>query len=122
MGGRRMGELRRRGAAMHIFAGGQEAGDGGRRALRAVMLEYLRAEGGDFAGDGMKSLDAERQALEGARFDATTGMMADSKYGAERISKLPIVSVRAVPREPVAAWANDCEEALDMSLPDSARA
>lgn len=30
--------------------------------------------------------------------------------------------LRAVPREPVAAWANDCEEALDISQPDSARA
>jgi hypothetical protein len=29
---------------------------------------------------------------------------------------------RAVPREPVAAWANDREEALDISQPDSARA
>jgi len=29
---------------------------------------------------------------------------------------------RAVPREPVAAWANDCEEALAISQPDSARA
>jgi hypothetical protein len=29
---------------------------------------------------------------------------------------------RAVPREPVTAWANDCEEALAISQPDSARA
>ena len=37
--------------------------------------------------------------LEGARFDAPSGMLADCRNGESRSSKLPVVSVRAMPRE-----------------------
>ena len=41
---------------MHDSAGVEQAGDGGRSALRAVVLEYLRAECCDFTDDGKNIL------------------------------------------------------------------